>query len=140
MINLKSLKSFCIMLSVCSILISIGCSSNKTNNKVKQSINTNSSNEGDTPPVAVNDNYIGTWMDINHDPTDTSETFIVTKIHDYQYQVGSLTGDLKQVVDGTQYLSVWTTEGAEMQFIFDNYTKHLILRTPFFSKELRKIN
>jgi hypothetical protein len=130
------------ILSICSILIAFGCNS-KSSADASKSLNTATLEQNDKQ-VAASDKYVGNWIDINRDPNDTSEIFTITKLHDYEYKLGPLSGQLKDVdengVKKAEYLSIWSQEyGVEIQFIYDSYTKHLLMRTPMFSKELRKI-
>lgn len=132
--------TYILMLSL--LFIISGCSNDKTKNQDKEIANPiTTQNEVEASHTSANtkDNYVGNWVDINHDPNDPNETeiFKISKLHDREYQIGTQTGILKVSEKGAEYLSLWIEEyGAEAQFLYDNYTDHLILRTPFFTKEL----
>lgn len=123
---------------ILSLFMITSCA-NRRNNDVAEKETSNVKPQNDQPPETLSDNYVGSWVDINKDPNDKTETFEITKLHDREYQIGTLTGTLKVSEQGAEYLSIWSEEyGAETQLIFDNHTSHLLMRTPFLTKELRK--
>ena len=83
---------------------------------------------------AADDKYVGNWKEIS----GGSESLTVKKLHDYEYQIGSLTAYSK-VANGQDYLEA-EMSSVFVQFIYDNTTSHLIVRSPVHQTEYEKVD
>jgi len=83
------------------------------------------------------DKYVGLWVDI-HGTGKLSDTVSVSKPHDNEYHIGGLQGTLTQS-NGQEYIKCNFNNQVEVQFIYDNTTSHLMMRSPVNNVEYKKV-
>lgn len=86
-------------------------------------------------PQRIEDVFVGTWKNIAGD----REVITVKKHHDYEYSIGELSFNKHYALDGSEYLE-GLLDGAEIQVIYDNYTKHIIIRSAVSSFEYERVD
>jgi hypothetical protein len=133
---MKPLVKLSFLVFILFAIFTEGCTNSKANSDKDSTTEVNSSDENRD---VIKDKYVGDWVDIAPETeSDSNYVYTITKLHDHEYQVGSLKGEIKYR-DGSECIVVWVQEyNTEMQLTYDNYTKHLIFKSALFTKELKR--